>query len=249
MKIQAAALLGVAVVIAGCAPPNARRWSDRTPLKPLSRLDCPQNADGGLALASAAADGMSCAYATADSQTQVELRLASVKDTPQEALDPIETELKALLPTEDALAAPRTPVKPAVENKDVDIDLPGLSIHTKGDAANIRVGGMHVRGQGDGDGEGGSVKVTGHAYPGSRLSVDANDGVAIVRTSTAGPNVRSTFMIASDQAGPSGWRAVGYEARGPRSGPLVVAVVKTKANDRENIFGMVQGLVRQTAGG
>lgn len=250
MRIQAAALLGVAVVVAGCAPPHARRWRDRLPLKPVSRLDCPRTADGGFTLASAAADGLTCAYATADGQTQVELRLVSVKDTPQEALDPIETELKTLLPDVDSsLSTPRAPGAPAtpeVKNQDVDIDLPGLSIHAKGDAANIRVGGMHIQGRGDGDG--GSVKVTGHAYPGSRLSVDANDGVAIIRTSTAGPNVRSTFTIASDTAAPSGWRAVGYEARGPRAGPLVVAVIKTKG-DHEAVFGAVYGLLRRTAGG
>jgi len=247
MKIQAVALLGVTVAIAGCAPPNARRWSDRTPLKPVSRLDCPA-AQGALKRVSAAADGLSCAYSDDGDGTQIELRLVNVADTPQSALDPIEADLKALMPT--AALPPPAPASSGdaprdLKGRDVDIQLPGLSIRAGEDQANIRVGGMHIKADGQND----AVKVTGRHPRGGRLSIDASESGAIIRTRSSGPNVRSTFMIASDQAGPSGWRAVGYDARGPRSGPLVVAVVKTKSEDREDIFTEVRSLVRQTAGG
>jgi len=108
---------------------------------------------------------------------------------------------------------------------------------------------MRIKGEGDSDRDGGSVKMTGMPYPGGRLTVDANDGVAIVRTSTAGPNVRSSLTIASDTPGPAGWRAVGYEAAGPRAGPLVVAVIKTRTAERNDEFGDIKGLVWQIAGG
>lgn len=247
MKIQAVALLGVAVAVAACAPPNARRWRDRAPLKSISRLDCPV-AQGSLKRVSEAADGLSCAYSDDGDETQVELRLVNVPDTPQTALDPIEDDIKALMPAATPPPPARTPSENArqdLKGHDVDIHLPGLSIRAGEDRANIRVGGMHIKADGQND----AVTVTGRHPGGGRLSIDASDAGAIIRTRSSGPNVRSTFMIASDQAGPLGWRAVGYEARGPRSGPLVVAVVKTKSEDREEIFGEVHGLVRQTAGG
>ncbi len=247
MKIQAAALAGVAVVVAGCAPPHARRWADRAPLTPLSRLECP-GSEGALKLVSAANDGRSCVYASSSNQTQVELKLVNVPDTPQTALDPIEADIKTLMPaTSSPPPAPASSGAPSqdLKGRDVDIQLPGLSIRAGEDRANIRVGGMHIKANGQGN----SVRVTGRHPGGGRLSIDASDSGAIIRTRSSGPNVRSTFMIASDDAGPAGWRAVGYEARGPRSGPLVVAVVKTKSEDREDVFSEVHSLVREIAGG
>ena len=249
MNLKAAALLGVtAMAIAGCVPPNARRDGDRTPLKPVARLDCPAD-KGGLHRVSAATDGLSCAYLTEDGQTQVELRLLKVADTPEAALEPIETDIKALIPEATTPPEPAPPPSDAAprehQGRDVDIQLPGLSIHAGEDQANVRVGGMHIKADGQGD----AVKVTGSHPGGGRLSIDANESGAIIRTRATGPNVRSTFMVASDQVGPSGWRAAGYDAMGPRSGPLVVAVVKTKSQDRDDVFGAVRGLVRPPAGG
>lgn len=37
-----------------------------------------------------------------------------------------------------------------------------------------------------------------------------------------------TYMVASDGAGPQGWRAAGYVAKGPVAGPLVVAMVRSR---------------------
>ena len=85
-----------------------------------------------------------------------------------------------------------------------------------------------------------------------QFTVDANDNGAIIRTRRLGPDVGETLILASDQPGPDGWRAVGYEARGPRSGPLVLAVVKMKADDHDvhdQMFDDVQSLVKKSAGG
>jgi hypothetical protein len=62
--------------------------------------------------------------------------------------------------------------------------------------------------------------------------------------------VRATLILASDKA-TSGYRVVGYEARGPKGGPLAVAVVKAKGRDGSDhdIFEDMKTLVRRNVGG
>jgi len=49
---------------------------------------------------------------------------------------------------------------------------------------------------------------------------------------------------------PGGYRVVGYEAGGPKSGPITVAVVKSKESfDGDDIYNDVKRLVRKNGGG
>ncbi|MEI9963598.1 MAG: hypothetical protein WDM92_01690 [Caulobacteraceae bacterium] len=217
------------------------------PLKPVSRLDCPKSA-GDLKLANAASDGATCDYASADG-AQVQLRLVKLSGPPPSALDPIEAELKALIPPSPPKppSPPAAPGAPGDKDQNVDINLPGISIHAGDKQANVKVGGVTV--DADDDHDRSTVRVGPGPGHGGGVTVDANDGGAIIRAEKMGPDVRSTFIVATDNPGPEGWRVVGYEARGPKSGPLVVAVVKSKSEDRDHLFDDAKRLVRDTAGG
>ncbi len=72
-------------------------------------------------------------------------------------------------------------------------------------------------------------------------------GEALSRTKRG---IRATF-ISANHGGADGFRFVGYEASGPKTGPLTVAVVKAKteiARDDE-VARDVQRLVRRNGGG
>lgn len=136
------------------------------------------------------------------------------------------------------------------------VRLPGLTVTTeqteKGEKANVRMPGLTVNSEGD------SSTVT---MPGMRI--ESNDGTDEVRISRdrwsreeddawkfedgdvhidGGPGlifgpktrgIRTTFIKTSD-AKDSPFAAVGYEARGPKKGPLAVAVVKVKGPRKNN---------------
>ena len=244
---------GMALLATACAPPYAGHgW--RTPLKPISRLDCPES-KGRLTRVSASPDGQACAYSGEDG-AQVTLSLVKVSGDPDAALDPIEADLKTLAPP----PAPKPPEPPESDepsapsrsaddgHKNVNINLPGINIHAGEDKANIHVGGLNI----DADGQNDAVHMHGDHGPFGRrghFSLDASDGGAIIRTRGGGRDVNSSLILASDHAGPAGWRVVGYEARGPRTGPLVVAKVMIKSDDHDQIFKDAKALVRVSAGG
>jgi hypothetical protein len=80
--------------------------------------------------------------------------------------------------------------------------------------------------------------------------IHATDDGAQIRQRKGGDGVRATLILASDKA-TSGYRVVGYEARGPKGGPLAVAVVKAKGRDGSDhdIFEDMKTLVRHNVGG
>jgi len=182
--------------------------------------------------------------------------LIKVSTDPDSALESVETELKTLAPPPaprpEPPATPEPPSAPTrsaeEDPKNVNIALPGVSIHAGEDKANISVGGLHI----DADGESDSVHMQGGHGPfdrHGRFTVDANDGGAIIRSRAGGRDVRASLILASDHPGPQGWKVVGYEARGPRSGPLVVATVKIKSDEHDDVFKDAKALVQRSAGG
>jgi hypothetical protein len=58
---------------------------------------------------------------------------------------------------------------------------------------------------------------------------------------------RATYILARDNL-KDGYKAVGYEAGGPKTGPLTVALVKSKSGDHHDIFSDVKRLVRRNGG-
>jgi len=185
-----------------------------------ARLNCPEN-QGWLTRVSAASDGNSCEYRRGDGELVTLVRLSLNGQSPQAALDPIESQLKALLPPRKT--QPSAP-EPAPGEKDKDsarIDVPGVHIDAHGDKAEVRVFGVTV----DADNRKANVNA---GIGADRAVVSADDSGAEVRaTDINAVNANIVLVLASEKPGPTGLRAVGYMARGPVTGPLVVAEVKS----------------------
>ena len=212
-----------ALALAACTPPHPHAHAEAS-LKTIAKLDCPDS-QGDLTRKSQSADGKTCVYAN-DSGADVTLQLVALDgQDAKTALAPLETQLKAELPAgADAKAANDG------DNGRVDIDLPGIHIHASGkDDAKIDVGGagnkLVVK-----DGQSTAVSTGG---PG--VSIDAHDKGAEINIKESGKGVRASYILASDNPGPNGYKVVGYEARGPSAGPIAVVSVKSKSDDADDL--------------
>lgn len=123
------------------------------------------------------------------------------------------------------------------------VRLPGISINADGDNASVRIGGFHV----DADNEGAVVNVS-DGEGGDAVSVRANQDAAVVRTSASGPATRSNWILTDNRDSAAGWRLVGYEARGPAGGPIVVATVRSKDREGGRVFDDAKDLVSLNVG-
>lgn len=112
------------------------------------------------------------------------------------------------------------------------VDLPGIHIDADDDGkANVNVGMIHVNA-----GEDGAVV---------RMARDVRlQGEAFSREKRG---FRASYIVAKDNL-KDGWKAVGYEAAGPKTGPITVAVVKSKSGQHHDVFSDVKRLVRRNAG-
>jgi len=124
------------------------------------------------------------------------------------------------------------------DDKDKDgesahINLPGIHIDAEGDRADVHVGPIHV----DANGETATVKMSKSV----RLRGEA--------LSPTGSGIRASFIYAGEGLG-GGYKYVGYEASGPKSGPLAVAVVRSKAghSSHGDLYDDVKHLVRRNGG-
>jgi len=113
------------------------------------------------------------------------------------------------------------------------IDLPFLHITANDDDANVRVGGIRINANED--------ESTVHIIRDVRMR-----GEALSRKKRG---IRATF-ISTNKADPNGYRFVGYEASGPKTGPLTVAIVKAKSeiDHDDDVARDVQRLVRRNGG-
>ena len=230
-----------ALALAACDHPDAARQRQVRALKVISKLDCPET-QGRLKRVSVAADGLSCAY-TADG---VEVTLQLVKldgGNAVKGLEPIESELRALMPKSEATADPAMAAVSGEAGEDeVDIDVPGVRIRAGDSGARIRVAGATI----DADDDGAEIRVQ------RNVTVDGKKIASESRRGRHDDNgVYSRFILASDKAAPSGWAVVGYEARGPLGGPLVVATLKARRgqDDDHDSFKDADALVRHNVGG
>jgi hypothetical protein len=119
------------------------------------------------------------------------------------------------------------------DGEHANIDLPGLHINASGDKADVHVGPIHV----DASGETATVR---------SLQDVRMRGEAFSRQKRG---IRAMFVYAGDELG-GGYKYVGYEASGPRTGPLAVALVKSKTASgfHGDIYGDVKRLVRRNGG-
>jgi hypothetical protein len=140
---------------------------------------------------------------------------------------------------------------------DVDVDMPGMHVKAHDDNAEVHLPGIHV----DADDNGARVNIGGVHIDAKdksgRVNVNSADGevniraendAAEVRTRDKGQGVRLTYILTDDTPSPQGWRLVGYEARGPASGPIVAAVVRSKDRHQDKVFDAAKDLVTRNVG-
>jgi hypothetical protein len=250
---------------AACAPkPHAAR----------AALDCPAT-QGDLTRTSIAADGKSCLYQT-NAGDQVQLRLIPVSSTPQAALQPVEQELQAEVGPTTAAETPAPPAAPGAasgkaaskaasdaeaaakeareDSRQAEAEAKEAAADAEGEArgsehTHVDLPGIHI--DADDASDSAHVKV-------GMINIDAGDNGAVVRMSRdvrlrghpfsrEKQGFRATYILANDRL-KDGYKAVGYQAGGPRTGPITVAVVKSRTGEHHGVFDDVQKLVRHNGG-
>lgn len=124
---------------------------------------------------------------------------------------------------------------------DASVRLPGMAVDTDGDNARVRIGGFSI------DASEGSQAVAISSSDES-VSVQAHDDAAEIRTRAPGSATRVTYILTDNAASEAGWRLVGYEARGPQGGPIVVATVRAKDRNNDGVFDDAKDLVTLNVG-
>ena len=233
-------------------------------LRVVEALQCPQTLGTLTRKGSATAQGTVCTY-VGPRGAEVILHLVSLSDTESTtALKAFEDRLSAALP--QAMAGIRAQNNAAasaeatssggdrasVQAPGVDIQaegdkatvrLPGISIDADGEDASVNIGGFQVEAKGDGT----TVDVQSDDG-GDSVSVQANDAATVVRTSAAGNATRANWILTDNRPSVEGWRLVGYEARGPAGGPIVVVTVRSKDREGGDVFDDAKELVTLNVG-
>lgn len=237
----------------------------------VAKLDCPVT-EGDLTRVSIDPDGKGCAYRSADG-AEVSLELTPIVGDAQATLAKVETLLRStpgpMSPDAEAAQADvsakiagATAAKANVnavaaevarvqseaaadagislegdndhEGDDTaEVNLPGVHIVADGDKANVRIGPLKV----DADGDDTVVNI----YRDVRMR-----GEALSREKRG---LRATFIYTGKDL-PAGYRYVGYEAGGPKSGPLTIAKIRSKIDTEsgDRINHDVRELVRRNGG-
>ncbi len=145
----------------------------------------------------------------------------------------------------------------AVAGDSARVRAPGLAVDAQGDRATVRLPGMSV----DANGDKASVNFGGFSINADdstetvnvssadeSVSVQAHDDAAQIWTRAPGEAVRTTYMLTDNTPADEGWRLVGYEARGPVGGPIVIATVRAKDRDSDGVFDSAKDLVTLNVG-
>lgn len=263
--------------LAGCGGERSVRISssdtedtDSGVLKVVSALQCPDTQGGLTRKGPVSPDGMTCTYG-GPKGAEVTLHLVRLNGaTPEQALKGFEQRLSSDLPeaadkvreqeasTSHAMAgsgangdsasvrAPGMSID-ATDEK-ASVRLPGLRVEADGDRASVRIAGFQIRA--DDHGATAQTPATTATPSGSEagVTINARDDATEVRTRAGGEAVRMTYVLTNDQASAAGWRMVGYEARGPVGGPLVVATVRAKSDRVDPVFRDAKHLVSLNVG-
>jgi len=165
-------------------------------------------------------------------------------DAPRAAADAAEPAAEPATPTADRASVRGPGVAIEADGGDATVRLPGLRIETRGDKASVRIGGFHI----DADDSSGSARISGSSGSGDNVSINARNDAAEIRTSAGGDATRASWILTDNRPSESGWRLVGYEARGPVGGPLVVATVRSRDRNRDRAFEDAKALVALNVG-
>lgn len=132
-------------------------------------------------------------------------------------------------------------LKVEAEGETATVRLPGMSIRADDDKAAVRIGGLRINATDASS----SVDIS---TPDESVTVQTKDNAVVIRTRVPGEATRSTYILTDSAPSPQGWRLVGYEARGPAGGPIVIATVRSKERERDSTFEAAQELVRLNVG-
>jgi len=121
------------------------------------------------------------------------------------------------------------------------VRLPGMSVDANGDKASVRFGGISINADD-------STETVNVSSDDESVSVQAHDDAAEIRTRAPGDAIRTTYMLTDSRPADAGWRLVGYEARGPAGGPIVIATVRAKDRDSDGVFDSAKDLVTLNVG-
>ena len=219
----------IAVVAAAAATTaHAEVRPDGPPLRVPAKLDCPA-ASGDLTRTAQAANGQWCDYAGQRGET-VRLRLMPLNgETPSQALTPLRTELHDLVP----VYRKATPVNYNGGGDSADVNVPFVHVHKDGDRADVRLFGIfHIVGH---DHDSDFDRDHGQEHTAVRAGLR---GAEVVADKIGRNNASLVYVLAGSHRYSSGLRAAGYVAKGPVSGPLVVAEFRSPANShRDNDTG------------
>ena len=247
-------LLLAAAMLAACDGDGVRITTstsdsgDKGVLRVVDALQCPESQGLLTRKGSAAPGGEICTYG-GPRGAEVSLHLVRLDDeTPEAVLAAFEQRLSASMPNTANQAAAGAEgdagVRIRADDENASVDLPGLKIRAEGDAADIRIGGLRINTSDGGNGAA-SAQVTAG---GDQVDVQASGNVAAVRTSEGGDSTRATYQLTDDQPSPEGWRMVGYQARGPKGGPIVVATVRSKDRRSDELMDAARQLLTLNVG-
>lgn len=262
-SIRLLSILALSAGLAACDGDSTVRIntdSDNAPkgvLKVVDALQCPQTSGALTRKGSASAGGEVCSY-VGPKGAEVTLHLVKLDGgSVDEVLNAFEGRLSREMPAalaqmdraraeasaDGARAVAQSGVNISANGDDARVSLPGLHIETKGESASVNIGGLHI----NADDSTGAATVKADTG-GDQVNVEAHGNVAQVRTREAGPALRATWMITDSEPAAGGWRLVGYEARGPERGPVVVAVVRSKDRRKDDVFDDARDLVTLNVG-
>ncbi len=225
-------VIATALTVAACHPKPLGQGAGigyaRRPLAVGATLVCPDQV-GALTRTAQASDGRSCAY-DGPQEEQVQLSFMPLAGAaPQARLAALDQSLKAELPAAAATAANAgggVYVGDDGTGHHAHIDLPGFHLNASDGKATIRMPGVSINADGD------DAKVTTGPAGHESTMVSAHPGGAEIRVGGVNANgADATYLLASDTPGPSGYRVVGYMAKGPTAGPLVVAVFHAREHE------------------
>lgn len=245
--------------------PKTEARTDTSVIRVISSLQCPQTIGSLTRKGPLAENGRRCTY-TGPRGTEINLHLVSTEEREFPAiLQDFETRLQARMPEAVAAIAEHrrqtsataeartdasanssasTSTKSGADDQKAQVRLPGIRINADGDNASVRIGGLHI----DANDGGADININGS---GESVSIQAADRAAEVRSRQTGEALRATWTLTSEDASAtSGLRRVGYEARGPLSGPIVVATFQARSDsDDDSLDRDVHDLVVLNVGG
>ena len=223
-------------------------------LKVIDALQCPTD-QGVLTRRGTASDGgQTCTYA-GPRGSEVKLHLVPLNgEVADIALKRFQDELgisthepTIAVETDEATDDASTPERASVRMPGLSVDsegdratvaLPGMKIEADGDRANIRIGGMVIRA----DDKGSTVT------DGKGTNIVANGAGTVSINNVSRTAIRATLLHKDSKPSANGWRMVGYEARGPGGGPIVVATFRTRDRDEDAIVSAIRELVNLNVG-